>query len=102
MTFSAKAYDHMLGKLLSHEVRPGESTETAPTALRAHTGDWREALRIYRDWTHSWYAPQAPRKPWFRSASYYQQVYARSQLLDPETRGDGVATLCRAQPGAAS
>lgn len=68
------------------EYPPGERLEIAPTALRAHTGDWRTALDLYRRWAHSWYRPQVPRKPWFQRVFYYQQVFAWSQLWDPQTR----------------
>lgn len=53
MTFSAKAYDHMLGKLLSHEVRPGElldhkriAREIAPRNLpgRNESFTWQLAV----------------------------------------------------------
>lgn len=68
-----------------HEHQPGEAIVVAPTVLRAHSGDWREALRIYRDWAHSWYRPQVPRKDWFQGVFYYQQVLAWSTLRDRQT-----------------
>lgn len=68
---------------LPYEHQSGETIEVAPTALRAHSGDWRRALAIYRDWARSWYRPQVPRKDWFRGVFYYQQVFAWSQLYKP-------------------
>ena len=68
-----------------HELQPGERIPTAPTALRAHSGDWRRALEIYSDWAHSWYRPQVPRKDWFQRVFYYQQVTAWSTLRDRNT-----------------
>lgn len=68
-----------------YEHQPGERVETVPTALRAHAGDWRAALRIYRQWTQTWYKPQVPRKAWFQKVFYYQQCLAWSQLRDPRT-----------------
>lgn len=67
------------------EHQPGERIETAPVALRAHTGDWRRALAIYRDWAHSWHTPQVPRKRWFQEAFYYQQTWAWGMLRDLQT-----------------
>lgn len=64
---------------------PGERIEIAPAALQAHTGDWRHALAIYRDWAHSWYHPAVPRKPWFQRVFYYQQTTAWGRLRDPAT-----------------
>ena len=67
------------------EYQPGERIEIAPTALRAHTGDWRRALEIYRDWAHSWHKLQVPRKKWFQGVFYYQQTNAWTRLHDPKT-----------------
>ena len=67
------------------EHRPGERIETVPTALRAHTGDWRQALAIYKAWLRSWYKPQVPRKDWFQRVFYYQQTNAWSRLRDRRT-----------------
>lgn len=65
------------------EVPPGGLVETVPTALRAHTGDWRRALQIYAAWTRSWYRPLVPRKDWFRRVFYYQQALAWGELREP-------------------
>ena len=67
------------------EHEPGARIEVAPTALRAHWGDWRAALGIYRDWVSGWYKPQVPRKRWFQGVFYYQQVTAWSVLRDRAT-----------------
>ncbi len=67
------------------EYRPGERIEVAPTALRAHRGDWRAALAAYHTWAQTWYKPQVPRKPWFQAVFYYQQTLAWSGLRDPQT-----------------
>jgi len=32
--------------------KPGESFEPSPVVLRAHTGDWHEAMRMYAAWCH--------------------------------------------------
>lgn len=64
------------------EHEPGERIETAPVALRAHSGDWRRALEIYGDWAHSWYTPRVPRKRWFQEVFYYQQTWAWGMLRD--------------------
>ncbi|MCX7599702.1 MAG: DUF6259 domain-containing protein, partial [Armatimonadetes bacterium] len=64
------------------EYQPGEEIPVAQTALRAHTGDWRAALRIYRDWVRTWYQPQVPRKQWFRECFNYRQHLAWSELYD--------------------
>jgi hypothetical protein len=64
------------------EYQPGEAVPVAQAALRAHTGDWRAALRIYRDWARTWYKPQAPRKPWFRECFNYRQHVAWGELYD--------------------
>ncbi|MBC7289279.1 MAG: hypothetical protein H5T86_14815 [Armatimonadetes bacterium] len=66
------------------EYQPGEKIPVAQTALRAHTGDWRAALRIYRDWVRTWYRPQAPRKQWFRECFNYRQHWAWSELYDAQ------------------
>jgi len=67
------------------EYQPGERIETVPTALRAHTGDWRRALELYRTWAHSWYKPQVPRKDWFQGVFYYQQSTAWGPLRNQQT-----------------
>ena len=67
------------------EYQPGERIETCPVALRGHSGDWRAALGIYRNWVESWYAPQVPRKQWFQEAFYYQQTFAWSGLRNNQT-----------------
>lgn len=66
-------------------VAPGAALQIVPAVLRAHTGDWRQSLRLYRDWTRSWYQPQAPRKDWFRRVFYYQQTTAWTRLREPAT-----------------
>lgn len=68
-----------------HEHQAGQGIEVAPISLRAHSGDWRRALDIYSHWAHSWYEPQVPRKDWFQSVFYYQQVTAWSVLRDRQT-----------------
>ena len=67
------------------EHQPGERIETVPAALRAHTGDWRRALAIYKQWTQSWHRPQVPRKDWFRRVFYYQQTTAWGSLRNRAT-----------------
>ena len=67
------------------EHQPGDRIETVPTALRAHTGDWRRALAIYKEWAQSWYRPQVPRQDWFRRVFYYQQTTAWGSLRDRAT-----------------
>ncbi|MCX7597792.1 MAG: DUF6259 domain-containing protein, partial [Armatimonadetes bacterium] len=64
------------------EYQPGEKIPVAQTVLRAHTGDWRAALRIYRDWVRTWYRPQVPRKQWFRECFNYRQHLAWGELYD--------------------
>ena len=64
------------------EFQPGEKIPIAQTALRAHTGDWRAALGIYRAWARSWYRPQVPRKKWFRECFNYRQHWAWTELYD--------------------
>ena len=66
------------------EYRPGEWVEIAPTALRAHTGDWRNALQAYRRWVATWYRPQVPRKRWFQQCFNYRQYLAWTQLRRPD------------------
>ncbi|MBT7299297.1 MAG: hypothetical protein HN849_07290 [Victivallales bacterium] len=56
------------------EYAPGEALETVPTVLRAHTGDWRRALALYREWVRTWYRAQSPRQPWMQDVYYYQQT----------------------------
>ena len=68
-----------------YEHHPGEAVATATARLQAHSGDWREALRLYADWAHTWYRPQAPRKAWFQRCFYYQQRYAWEDLRNQET-----------------
>lgn len=67
------------------EVAPGEPLESVPVVLRAHTGDWRQSLRLYREWAQTWYRPQVPRKDWFRKSFYYQQTNAWGRLRDRAT-----------------
>jgi hypothetical protein len=62
--------------------QPGERIEVAPVVLRAHSGDWRRALALYRDWCATWYKPQVAPKSWFQRVFYYQQVFAWSMLYD--------------------
>lgn len=69
------------------EYRPGEQLEIAPTALRAHSGDWRAALSEYRRWVSTWYRPQVPRKPWFLKAFNYRQHWAWGNDLRNEQTG---------------
>ncbi|NOY82790.1 MAG: hypothetical protein GXP31_17465 [Kiritimatiellaeota bacterium] len=67
------------------EYGPGEAFESVPTVLRAHTGDWRRALALYKQWGHSWYRPAVPRKAWFQRVFYYQQTTAWGRLRDRDT-----------------
>ncbi|NSW57090.1 MAG: hypothetical protein HPY44_13845 [Armatimonadetes bacterium] len=67
------------------EYQPQERIETCPVALRAHSGDWRAALGIYRDWVKTWYKPQVPRKQWFQEVFYYQQTFAWGSLRNNQT-----------------
>ncbi len=64
------------------EYQPGETVPVATAALRAHSGDWRAALRLYRDWVRTWYQPQVPRKQWFRECFNYRQHVAWGELYD--------------------
>ena len=64
---------------------PGAGLETVATVLRAHPGDWRQGFEIYRQWAHSWYRPQVPRKEWFRKVFYYQQMNLWRTPRDPQT-----------------
>ena len=56
------------------EYAPGETIETVPTVLRGHTGDWRRALALYREWVRTWYRAQSPRQQWVQDVYYYQQT----------------------------
>ncbi len=67
------------------EVPAGGTIETVPTVLKAHAGDWRAALGLYRRWAQSWYRPQSPPKDWFQRVFYYQQTTAWGQLRDAAT-----------------
>jgi hypothetical protein len=64
------------------EFQPGEAVPVAQTALRAHSGDWRAALRLYRKWVAGWYSPPVPRKQWFRECFNYRQHMAWGELYD--------------------
>lgn len=66
------------------EYQPGEKIPVAQAAVRAHTGDWRVALGIYRDWVRTWYRPQVPRKRWFRECFNYRQHWAWTELYDAQ------------------
>lgn len=68
----------------SREYRPGEWVSTAPTAIRAHSGDWRQALRAYQQWVATWYRPQVARKRWFQRCFNYRQYLAWTQLRRPD------------------
>lgn len=68
-----------------YEHEPGAIVETAPTALRAHSGDWRRALGDYKQWLGSWYRPLVARKPWFQGVFYYQQTLAWGALRDRQS-----------------
>lgn len=76
---------HLGIEYFPYEHEPGQNIQVTPTALRAHSGDWRRALDIYSQWAHSWYEPQVPRKDWFQGVFYYQQVTAWSTLRDRAT-----------------
>ncbi len=67
------------------EYEPGEALESVSTVLRAHTGDWRRALALYKQWGRSWYRPAVPRKAWFQRVFYYQQTTAWGRLRDRYT-----------------
>jgi hypothetical protein len=56
------------------EYAPGERIETVPTVFRCHTGNWRRALALYREWVDTWYKPLRPRQPWVQDIYYYQQT----------------------------
>ena len=67
------------------EYQPGEKIEVAPTALAAHAGDWRDALRIYGEWVSTWYTPQVPRQKWFQGCFNYRQHLVWGDLRDQKT-----------------
>lgn len=68
----------------AQECQPGESLETAPTALLGHTGDWRVELAAYRHWVKTWYAPLTSRKDWLRDVYDYHQHCVRTTRPRPD------------------
>ena len=65
---------------------PHEKVQVPPAVLRLHSGDWREASRLYREWLYSWYHPISPRKEWFFKVFSYQQTTA-TEMYDREIPG---------------
>ena len=69
---------------------PEEKFAAAPSMLRLHSGDWRNAFNIYKDWLYSWYTPLVPRKKWFQEVFSYQQTTCKefynreTGKLDPQ------------------
>ena len=55
-------YPAMYGKL-----EAGAAFTASETVLYVHTGDWRTAMKNYKDWLDSWYAPHdCQDKTWYR------------------------------------
>lgn len=49
------------------ELQPGQTLETSPTLLTAHSGDWRKAYWLYKEWLETWYEPyKCQDKQWYR------------------------------------
>lgn len=49
------------------EIAPGGEFCASPALLSAHSGDWHNAFRLYKDWLGSWYEPyHCQDKKWYR------------------------------------
>lgn len=49
------------------EIRAGETFTASPTVLTAHSGDWRESFKLYKQWLSSWYVPyKCQDKQWYK------------------------------------
>jgi hypothetical protein len=40
-----------------NQLAPGASRTYVPVSLIAHSGDWRDAVAMYRDWVRTWFRP---------------------------------------------
>lgn len=60
---------------------PGQSTRLAPLVLRAHTGDWRRAFGLYREWLQNRQPAQHGRAEWA------SRVFAGLGVTPSEARG---------------
>lgn len=78
------------------ERQPGEAVPVAATSLRAHSGDWRVALRNYREWTRNWYRPATATKRWFQECFNYRQHLAWGGLYDRATGAWRIEEVIRA------
>ena len=72
--------------LFGQRYEPHEKVMIPPAVLRLHSGDWREAAHLYREWLNSWYHPISPRKEWFSRVFCYQQTTA-AEMYDKELPG---------------
>ncbi len=48
------------------KIESGEAIELASFSLHFHSGDWKKAMGIYRDWVDTWYTPVSSYPEWFR------------------------------------
>ncbi len=55
-------------------VQPGGTFEGPPTVLRFHSGGWREAGKIYREWFTGTFGLQNPDHDWIRQESFFQDT----------------------------
>lgn len=71
------------------DLAPGQSFATTEAALVLREGDWRAIFAAYTEWLHSWFAPVAPRKPWFEKTFALISGNAHyDSVPDPKTRGN--------------
>ena len=49
-------------------LKPGETKQTVPLAIRAMPGDWKAQFNWYKAWLSTWWKRASPPKPWFRRA----------------------------------
>jgi hypothetical protein len=63
------------------ELQPGATRAYPPVALIPHSGDWHEALELYREWVGGWYAPQKSQDESFFLEAWDIQCYRPGEKL---------------------
>jgi hypothetical protein len=76
----------------SRNLSPGEVMVLPPTRLKAYSGDWREPLNEYVDWTKSWHRPlDVPR--WFKDSFTAVNQHPQSYFDKEKKRYIGALAL---------
>src|SRR3990172_9540181 len=55
-------------------VQPSSTFDVPPVVIRFHSGGWREAGKLYREWFIKTFGLRSPDSDWIRQESFFQDT----------------------------